>query len=69
MMDLTLKFDKQQIIAALGDLSSLPNKTEIPLTLTCNLMDGEADFEGTDFVIIQKPAGPIKPIEKKSKKK
>ena len=56
--DVVLKFDKQEIIAALGDLADVSNKTEILLTLTCKLMDDETDFEGTDFVRIQKPQGP-----------
>lgn len=49
-MDLTLKFDSREIIATLGDLSLLPRVSEIPLTLSCMLMDEEITLEGTDCI-------------------
>ena len=49
-MDLTLKFDRREIIAALGDLSLLPKVSTIPLTLTCMIMDEEITLEGTDCI-------------------
>lgn len=51
-MDLTLKFDKQAIVATLGDLSLLPRRSEIPLTLTCMLMGEEITLEGTDCIVL-----------------
>ena len=53
--DLTLKFDKQEIIAAIGKLKNAPDNTEVPLTLKCMLMDDEYQWQGTDAVRIQKP--------------
>jgi len=49
-LDLTLKFDRQAIIATLGDLSLLPRVSEIPLTLECMLMGEEITLEGTDCI-------------------
>jgi hypothetical protein len=50
--DLTLKFDRQEIIATLGDLSLLPRRSVIPLTLSCMLMDDdELTLEGTDCIV------------------
>ena len=54
-LDLTLKFDKQQIIAALGDIEDVPNKGDMPLTLSFNLMDDATNYEGIDCVRILKP--------------
>ena len=55
-LDLTLKFDKQEILAALegklGDLNAIENKTEIPLRLTAMLIDEEVEDEGTDCIRI-----------------
>jgi hypothetical protein len=50
IMDLTLKFDKQAIIGALGDVD---DRNEIVLTFTADLMDGTS-LEGKDCVIILK---------------
>jgi sugar lactone lactonase YvrE len=55
--DLTLKFDQQEIIAAVKKLKDARNKTEVSLTLTCKLMDNETELEGTDVVRIQKADG------------
>ena len=50
---MTLKFDRQEIIAALGDLSLLPRRALIPLTLSGMLMgDEEVNLEGTDCIIL-----------------
>lgn len=50
-LDLTLKFDRREIIATLGDLSLLPRRSSIPLTLTCMLMGEEVTLEGTDCIV------------------
>jgi hypothetical protein len=51
--DLTLKFDRQEIIAALGDLSLLPRRSVIPLTLSGMLMgDDMITLEGTDCIVL-----------------
>jgi hypothetical protein len=50
-LDLTLKFDRREIIATLGDLSLLPRRSSIPLTLTCMLMGEEITLEGTDCIV------------------
>ncbi len=47
--DLTLKFDTQAIVAALGDVQ---NAEEIPLMLTGMLQDG-TEIEGSDCVVIK----------------
>lgn len=51
-MDLILKFDKQEIVATFGDLSMLPRRSVIPLTLSCMLMGEEITLEGTDCIIL-----------------
>ena len=51
-LDLTLKFDKRQIVEALGDLSLLPRRSVIPLTLRGKLMDNDVlILEGTDCIV------------------
>lgn len=56
ILDLTLKFDKREILDALedafGDLGELDHKTEISLYLTAMLIDEEVTLEGTDCVRI-----------------
>ncbi len=50
--DLTLKFDKRKIVEALGDLSLLPRRSVIPLTLRGKLMDDDIlILEGTDCIV------------------
>jgi hypothetical protein len=46
--DLTLKFDTQEIVAALGEVD---DGDELVLTLTGNLLDG-TPIEGKDCVLI-----------------
>ncbi|MCF7955765.1 MAG: hypothetical protein K9M75_08190 [Phycisphaerae bacterium] len=53
--DLTLKFDKHEIIATVGKLKNSTDNTEIKLTLTCTLIDDEYPWKATDYVRIQKP--------------
>ena len=48
--DLTLKFDRQDIVAALGSVS---DGDEVVLTLTGELKDG-TPIEGTDCIIVKK---------------
>ena len=58
-MDLTLKFEKWEIVAALGSVS---HGDVIPLTLTGELLDG-TPFEGTDCVsILYKELQPPTPL-------
>jgi len=47
--DLTLKFDAQELVTALGQVN---NGDELELTITGNLLDG-TPFEGSDCVIIK----------------
>ena len=49
-LDLTLKFDKQAVVAALGEVN---DGDEFPLTLTGELTDG-TPIEGEDCVRIVK---------------
>ena len=49
LSDLTLKFDAQEIIAALG---TVKNGDELVLTITGNLING-TPIEGSDCVIIE----------------
>ena len=56
--DLTLKFDAQEIIAALGEVG---DGNEVPLALTGQLYDG-TPIEGTDCVVIHAKGKAKKPI-------
>jgi hypothetical protein len=49
-MDLTLKFDIQEVVAVLGDVE---DGDVLVLTLTANLLDGRA-IEGEDVIVILK---------------
>ena len=49
-LDLTLKFDTQEIVAALGDVE---DGDVLPLTLLVTLVDGTV-IEGSDCIIIRK---------------
>jgi len=55
-LDLTLKFNRQDILTALegilGDLSEIEHKTEVPLYLTAQLMGEETTLEGSDCIRI-----------------
>jgi hypothetical protein len=48
-MDLTLKFDTQEILAALGEVI---DRQCLNLTITGNLLDGTL-FEGSDLIVIR----------------
>lgn len=55
--DLTLKFNKSEIAATLGNP---PNGAVIPLTITGNYLDG-TPFDGVDcvWILAREPAGPM----------
>ena len=46
-----------EIIAAVEDLTKVPDKTEIPLILKCKLVQDQTVYGGIDYVRIQKPGG------------
>ncbi len=58
LSDLTLKFDAQEIIAALG---TVKNGDELVLTITGNLING-TPIEGRDCVIIEAKGNLSKPL-------
>ncbi len=66
--DLTLKFDKKKVIKALRGLKGVPNRTDVPLTLTLKLLVTDEDYQGEDCVEIIKPK-PHKHKKPKTKKK
>jgi len=57
--DLTLKFDTQDLVAALG---AVDGDEEITLTLTANLLDGTS-IEGQDCVVIRPKGGKAEKAE------
>ncbi len=48
-MDLTIKFDAQDVIQALGDVS---RGEVVKVKIKCKLIDG-TDFEGEDIIILR----------------
>ena len=64
--DLTLKFDTQAIVAALGDVQ---NGEEILLMLTGMLQDGTTEIQGSDCVVIKGKRKDDSGNKKKKKKK
>ena len=67
--DLTLEFDKKEVIKALGGLKGVPDGTDVPLTVTFKLFVDETKFQGTDCVRILKATPPKGPKDPKGPKK